>query len=102
MSSSNTKIVQYAVAVVSSLVSGLVSIIISVAIERFGGLLAGVVSTVPSIVLVDMAGGYLTAYVKEDYNVTANVARKYQSLFVSIPIGIVANDIYLHLWSVRD
>ena len=69
--------------------AGLVAILVTIAIERFGGLVGGVLGTIPSTIVPAAAGVYL---IDGEESLTSSMS--------VVPIGMLINGLFLGVWIV--
>ena len=73
--------------IVSAFIAGVIAILVTLAIERWGGLIGGLLGTMPSTIVPAAAGIYLAA----------DEALLNQSLSI-IPLGMLINTLFLAVW----
>ena len=73
----------------SALFAGLVATCVTLAIERWGGLVGGVLGTVPSTIVPAAAGMYLAG----------NEVEMIESMAI-VPLGMLVNGLFLSVWVV--
>ncbi len=74
----------------SAVIAGVAAILVTVAIERWGGLVGGVVGTVPSTIVPAAFGMWFAASSQEEF---------FQAMGI-VPIGLILNATFLYLWRV--
>ncbi|KAI9168314.1 hypothetical protein H9P43_007686 [Blastocladiella emersonii ATCC 22665] len=98
-----------ATASLTAVSGGIVSILVSVAIEKFGGILGGVIGSVPHGVVPASIGFWLQfrdldldhgALLLDSAGMTLSGLKNFQKSMASVPIGMMINSFYLLLWRV--
>ena len=76
--------------ILAATLAGLVAIAVTVAIEKFGGILGGIIGTVPTTIIPAAAFMWLA-----DSNQSA-----FESAMGMVPVGMLLNAVFLWLWRV--
>lgn len=76
--------------ILAATLAGLVAIAVTVAIEKFGGVLGGIIGTVPTTIIPAAAFMWLA-----DSNQSA-----FESAMGMVPVGMLLNAVFLWLWRV--
>ena len=71
------------------LFAGLVAILVTVAIEKFGGLIGGVLGTIPSTIIPAAAGVYA---IDGEETLVASMS--------VVPLGMLINGMFLGVWII--
>ncbi|KNE59799.1 hypothetical protein AMAG_05258 [Allomyces macrogynus ATCC 38327] len=90
--------------VISALFAGLVCILVTLAIERFGGVVGGVLGSIPTTI-IPASFGFWIQYRYEglpanrrDLSLTQAGLNNFQRSMMSVPPGMLLNAFYLLLW----
>ena len=70
-----------------ALFAGIVAILVTVAIEKFGGIIGGVLGTIPSTIIPAAAGVY-----------SIDGTESLRDSMSMVPIGMLMNGIFLSVW----
>ena len=70
-----------------ALFAGIVAILVTVAIEKFGGIIGGVLGTIPSTIIPAAAGVY-----------SVDGTESLRDSMSMVPIGMLMNGIFLSVW----
>ncbi|MBX2798523.1 MAG: hypothetical protein KTR31_12655 [Myxococcales bacterium] len=76
--------------VVPALLAGLVAVAVTVAVERFGGVVGGLLGTVPTTIVPASWGIWATA----------SDPGTYVEAMAAVPVGMLVNACFLYLWRV--